>query len=71
MESPLYFSVFRAKSFLSHVAGGTEVAARLPGSLACACWAVGSGVNIIRTHDVAATWQAVRTTEVLLARRSR
>ena len=47
------------------------MAARLPGSLACACWAVEAGVNIIRTHEVAATRQAVRTTETLLDRRNR
>jgi dihydropteroate synthase len=39
---------------------------RLPGSLACACWAVAAGVQIIRTHDVAATQQAIRMTEAIL-----
>ena len=33
---------------------------RLPGSLAAALWAVGQGANIIRTHDVNATMQALR-----------
>ena len=46
---------------------GVEVSGRLPGSLAGAAWAVAAGVQIIRTHDVAATWQAVRLTEALRA----
>jgi dihydropteroate synthase len=37
---------------------------RLAGSLACACWAVMAGVQIIRAHDVAETVQAVRMTEI-------
>jgi dihydropteroate synthase len=41
------------------------VTERLPASLACACWAVQSGVQLVRTHDVAETIQAVRMTEVL------
>jgi dihydropteroate synthase len=56
------------KSFLGHLLG-VEIEARLPGSLACATWAVQAGVEIIRTHDVAATRQAVRTIEALQARR--
>lgn len=55
------------KSFLKQFAGGTPPEARLPGSLACACWGVAQGVNIIRTHDVEATRQALRVTEALLA----
>lgn len=46
---------------------GAPVEKRLPGSLACACWAVQNGVQIIRVHDVAATIQAVRMTEALMA----
>lgn len=60
---PLLLGVSR-KSFLGRVAGG-EVAERLSASLACACWAVAAGIHIIRTHDVAATRQAVRTIEAL------
>jgi dihydropteroate synthase len=33
--------------------------------LTCAVWAVQAGVGIIRTHDVAATTQAVRMVEAL------
>jgi dihydropteroate synthase len=33
---------------------------RLPGSLACAVWAALNGAQIIRTHDVTETVQALR-----------
>jgi dihydropteroate synthase len=62
---PLVLGVSR-KSFLGKLLGA-GVEGRLPASLACAAWAVTAGVQIIRTHDVAATWQAVRMTEALLA----
>jgi dihydropteroate synthase len=39
---------------------------RLPASLACATLAVAAGTSIVRTHDVAATVQAVRMTEAIL-----
>jgi dihydropteroate synthase len=45
------------KSFLARVAG--EAGGRLPGSLACALWAAGRGVAILRVHDVAETRQAL------------
>lgn len=54
------------KSFLERVAGA-PLPGRLPASLACACWGVQQGVNILRTHDVEATRQAARMTEALLA----
>jgi len=38
----------------------------LPASLACATLAVQAGVQIIRTHDVAETVQAVRMAEAIL-----
>jgi dihydropteroate synthase len=63
---PLLLGVSR-KSFIGRLVGA-EVAARLPGSLACACWAVAQGVHLLRTHDVAETVQAVRLTEALLER---
>ena len=62
---PLLLGASR-KSFLGHFAGTEAVGARLPASLACACWAVAQGVNIIRTHEVEATRQALRLTEALL-----
>lgn len=67
LECPLLVGVSR-KSFIGKLLGA-EVNERLPASLACAILAVESGVQIIRTHDVAETVQALRLTEALLARR--
>jgi dihydropteroate synthase len=57
------------KSFIGKLLGA-DVAERLPASLACACLAVAAGAQIIRTHDVAQTVQAVRMTEAVLARQT-
>jgi len=65
-ERPLLLGASR-KSFMGSLLGA-GIEARLPASLACAAWAVAKGVHIIRTHDVAATLQALRMTEALLAR---
>jgi dihydropteroate synthase len=62
---PLLLGVSR-KSFLGRLLHA-EVPARLPGGIACACWAVLAGVGIIRTHDVGATVQALRMMEILRA----
>ena len=67
LRRPLLLGVSR-KSFIGKLLGA-EVNERLPASLACATLAVESGVQIIRTHDVAETVQAVRMTEAVLARR--
>ncbi len=64
-QRPLLLGVSR-KSFIGKLLGA-EMAARLPGGLACACWAIQAGVQIIRTHEVKATVQALRMTEALLA----
>jgi dihydropteroate synthase len=64
---PLLVGVSR-KSFIGSLLGA-EVGGRLAASLACACWAVAAGVHIVRAHDVAETLQAVRMTEILMARR--
>jgi len=64
-QRPLLLGVSR-KSFIGKLLGA-DVNARLPASLACATLAVESGVQIIRTHDVAETVQAVRMTEAVLA----
>ena len=61
---PLLLGVSR-KSFIGKLLD-VEVGARLPASLSCACWAVEAGVQIIRTHDVRPTLQAVRMTEKIL-----
>jgi len=60
---PLVLGVSR-KSFIGKLLGA-EANERLPASLACAAWAVHQGAAVVRTHDVAATWQAVRMTEAL------
>jgi dihydropteroate synthase len=64
-QRPLLLGVSR-KSFIGKLLGA-DVAARLPASLAGACLAVEAGVQIIRTHDVAETVQAVRMTEAMVA----
>ena len=68
LARPLLIGVSR-KSFIGKLLG-PELAARLPASLACACLAVEAGVQIIRTHDVAETVQAIRMTEAVLARKN-
>ena len=65
LERPLLLGVSR-KSFIGTLLGA-ELAARLPGALACACLAISAGVQIIRAHDVAETVQAIRMTEAILA----
>jgi dihydropteroate synthase len=67
LRRPLLLGVSR-KSFIGKLLG-TEVNERLPASLACAILTVESGVQIIRTHDVAETIQAVRMTEAVLSHR--
>lgn len=64
LERPVLLGVSR-KSFIGTLTGA-NVAERLPGSLACACLAVTAGVQIIRTHDVTETVQAIRMTEAIL-----
>ena len=67
-QRPLLIGASR-KAFVGQVTGATETADRLPGSLACACAAVAAGAQIIRTHDVAATRQALRMMEAIQARK--
>jgi dihydropteroate synthase len=66
LERPLLLGVSR-KSFLGKLSGA-ETPDRLPAALACAALAVEAGAQIIRTHDVVETLQAVRMTEAILAR---
>jgi len=56
------------KSFIGKLSGA-DVNERLPASLACATLAVAAGVQMIRTHDVAETVQAVRLAEAVLAQK--
>ncbi len=66
-KRPTLLGVSR-KSFI-HKLLNTALNERLPASLACASMAIAAGVQFIRTHDVAATVQAVRMTEAILAHR--
>jgi len=59
---PLLLGASR-KSFLGRLSGAKD---RLAPSLACACWGVENGAQIIRCHDVAATRGALRVTEALM-----
>lgn len=63
LERPLLLGVSR-KSFIGELTGAA-VDDRLPGSLAATVLAVRDGVQIIRTHDVRATRQALRVTEAI------
>lgn len=65
LRRPLLLGVSR-KSFLGHVTGA-GIVDRLPGALAASCLARDRGVGIFRTHDVAATAQAMRVAEAILA----
>ncbi len=64
-QRPLVLGVSR-KSFIGKLLGA-PVDARLPAALACASWAAQAGAQIVRTHDVAETRQALRMTEAILA----
>lgn len=66
LQRPLLLGVSR-KSFINRLLG-VDLPDRLPASLACAGWAVAQGVQILRAHDVAATVQALRMTEAIIAR---
>ena len=66
LKRPLLLGVSR-KSFIEKFCGA-KLNERLPASLACATLAVTDGVQIIRTHDVAETVQAIRLTEAILCR---
>jgi dihydropteroate synthase len=61
---PLLVGVSR-KSSIGHLTGRADPSDRLPGSLAAAAIAVYNGAAIIRTHDVAATRDAVRVADAI------
>jgi dihydropteroate synthase len=67
LARPVLIGVSR-KSFIGKMLG-TELPARLPAALACSSLAVAAGIQIVRTHDVAETVQAIRMTEAILAKR--
>ncbi len=62
---PLLLGVSR-KSFIGKLLGA-DVVARLPAALACTVMAARAGANVFRTHDVAATVQALRMAEAIRA----
>jgi dihydropteroate synthase len=55
---PIVLGASRKSFIASAVDRGTPVKGRLPGSLAAALAALDQGVQILRVHDVAETWQA-------------
>jgi dihydropteroate synthase len=64
-QRPVLLGVSR-KSFIGKLLG-TEVGGRMAPSLACAVFAVEAGVQMVRTHDVLETVQALRMTEAILS----
>lgn len=65
MGYPLAVSVSN-KSFIGRLVGAEDPADRLPGSLAFEAMSVLKGADIIRTHNVAPTREAVREVEKVL-----
>jgi dihydropteroate synthase len=68
LSRPLLLGASR-KSFIEKLFG-SGVNERLPASLACAILGVERGAHIIRAHDVAETFQAVRMAEAVLAQKN-
>ena len=66
LARPLLLGVSR-KSFLQQAAGAGPLE-RLPAALACTVLAVAAGVQLVRSHDVAETVQALRMAEAVLGR---
>jgi dihydropteroate synthase len=66
---PIVLGVSR-KSFIGKISGSPENE-RLPGALACTVLAAEAGVQLFRTHDVAATVRALRMTEAIMAERNK
>lgn len=65
LKRPLLLGVSR-KSFMGRLLNA-GIQERVPAGLACACWAVLSGVQIIRTHDVWATKQCLQMMEAIVS----
>jgi dihydropteroate synthase len=66
LERPVCLGVSR-KSFMGKLLGA-DVSARVAPALACTALAIASGVQIVRTHDVVETVQAMRMSEAILAK---
>lgn len=67
---PLLVGMSR-KSFIGKLTGRAAAAERLPGSLGAAAIAVYNGAGLVRTHDVAATLDAVRVAAAIRGIRPR
>ena len=67
---PLLVGISR-KSFIGKLTGRTDPSQRLHGSLSAAAIAVYNGADVIRTHDVAATLDAVRVAAAIRDTRAR
>jgi dihydropteroate synthase len=67
LGSPVLVGVSR-KSTIGRVLG-RRASERLAGGLGLAAWAVGSGARIVRTHDVAATRDAILMVDAVMAGR--
>jgi dihydropteroate synthase len=65
LGSPVVLGVSR-KTLIGRLLGGRDLEQRLPGGLGLAALAVSMGVSIIRTHDVAATVDAVGTVAAVM-----
>lgn len=63
-QRPLLVGASR-KAFIGKITGAERMEERLPGSLACAMAAAQAGAQIIRTHEVRATRQALRIMEAI------
>jgi dihydropteroate synthase len=66
LQLPICIGVSR-KSFIGHFLGLKDPVDRLPGSLGATSYAIMNGADIIRTHDVKATVEAVRIIEKIKA----
>jgi dihydropteroate synthase len=69
LGKPIYIGVSR-KSFIGKITGIEEPSGRLSGSLAATALAIINGADVVRTHDVEETAQAVRVAEYLRDRRN-
>ena len=65
LGAPLLVGVSR-KNFLGRVLGGRDLDQRLAGGLGAAAWSVAMGVQIIRSHDVAATRDAIEVVAAIM-----
>ncbi len=65
LGSPVLVGVSR-KSLIARVLDGRELGERLFGGLGLAALCVAQGAKIVRTHDVAATWDAIRMVDAVM-----